>query len=122
MYSNNRVLDFMNMDYMSCNDLEYNHNGSPDFNKPVPATTFPDAEKEMNFDLFHQKSAEDLACTYEISFEKGFMKEHETVFRKALQKFMESCGISLQLSSNTQLDYHLKNMKEEQASDFTKKL
>lgn len=50
----------------------------------------------MNTDYFHEKSTEDIAGGYEISFEKDFMKEHETVFRKALGNFMEFCGISLQ--------------------------
>ena len=96
MFGNFRVHDFNNMDLCSFYDLDFSLNASPDFGKQLPPTAFPDAEKEMNTDYFHEKSTEDIAGGYEISFEKDFMKEHETVFRKALGNFMEFCGISLQ--------------------------
>lgn len=75
----------------------------------------------MNNDFFYQKSTQDIACCYEISFEESFMKEHEAVFKKALQKIMEFLGISHQ-QPNIQLEDYLNGMEEQQAFTLRKQL
>ena len=77
----NRFYELGNMELFSCHDLDNPTSLSPDFRKSQDPTSLgTDGHDENEF--FYQKSTNNLATGYEISFEKGFMKEHQTVYEK----------------------------------------
>ena len=78
-----RFYELANMDLYSCHDLDNPGFSSPDFRKAeVPTSAINGKPDECEF--FYQKSTNNLATGYEISFENGFMKEHQTVYEKEL--------------------------------------
>lgn len=79
MYS--RCYEFNNMDLISCQDLDHIGSSSPNFKKPLDPTTLGNDEHE-ECDFLYQKSDKNITSGYEISFEKGFMKEHQTVYER----------------------------------------
>jgi hypothetical protein len=91
MYS--RFYEFNNMDLYSCQDLDHPGSASPNFKKALDPTSLGNDACEDECEFFFQKSQKNLATGYEISFENGFMKEHEAVYEKELQNFMEPFGM-----------------------------
>ena len=82
------------MDLYSCHDLDLLNNASPGARKLEDLTSIGANAFDDEVEPFYQKSSKDLTAGYEISFEKGFMNEHQMVFEKNLQNLMESFGIS----------------------------
>ena len=77
----NRFYEFNNMDLYSCHDLDHPENNSTVFRKALDPTSLGnDATDECEF--LYQKQTPAINMAYEISFEKDFMKEHQTVIEK----------------------------------------
>lgn len=62
----NRFFEFPNMDLYSCHDLDHPGSSSPDFRKVQDPTSALAGNDECEF--FYQKSTDNLATGYEISF------------------------------------------------------
>lgn len=83
MSNYNRCYEFNNMDLYSCHDLDHPGTSSPNFKKALDPTTLGNDDHE-ECEFFYRKSEKDIASSYEISFEKGFIKEHQTVYEQEL--------------------------------------